>query len=108
MKLLKCFFFSTAALLLINTSPLSACEIEFKTLIEDKEIYEIDDEIIVLLIVKFTHRICPEGILNTEYKTDGLKIGAATKWKETLPGVTKTRTVVIIYVILLHTVIRFL
>jgi len=69
-------------LVLFSGSLLSACEIYFKVVGEEKETYEIGDEIVVLLEVKFTHRVCPEGIEHTDFATDGIDITAATKWKE--------------------------
>lgn len=82
---------TTFILTFLFSPMLSACEINFKLMGEEKTIYEVDDEIIVLLEVKLTHRVCPEGIESTDYKTDGVDIVAATKWKETSPNVWKRK-----------------
>ncbi len=76
---------------LISASVLSACEIYFSVIGEEKETYEAGDEIVVLMEVKFTHRVCPEGIENTDFATDGIDILAATKWKEPSPNVWKRK-----------------
>jgi hypothetical protein len=36
--------------------------------------------------VIFTHRVCPEGIENTKFKYEGVKVLGATKWKEYAKG----------------------
>ena len=77
--------------LLITGSISTACDIEFKVIGDEKETYNIGDEIVVLLEVTYTDRDCPEGIDATQYKTDGLKISAATKWKETSPDIWKRK-----------------
>lgn len=64
-----------------------ACEIEFTVLGDQKqESYKVDDEIVVKIDVIFTHRICPEGIENTKFKYEGIKVLGATKWKEIASG----------------------
>ncbi|MFB6319653.1 hypothetical protein [Saccharicrinis sp. FJH54] len=64
----------------------SACEIEFKTLGEAKEVYSPGDIIFVKLTIFLTHRNCPEGLEATRYDYPGFKVLGATEWKEVKPG----------------------
>jgi len=64
----------------------SACEIEFKTVGDAKEVYAEGDIIIVKLTVVLTHRNCPEGMEATKYDYPGFKVLGATEWKEVKPG----------------------
>jgi len=84
------FFFIAIICMLIAVQS-NACEIEFSVNGDEKDSYNIGDEIIVLLTVKFTHNVCPEGIKLTDYATDGLNITAATKWKEISPNIWKRK-----------------
>ena len=85
MKYLLTAFFLISALFI--GQQLQACEIEFTVLgDEKKESFKAGEEIIVKVDVVFTHRICPEGIENTKFKYEGVKILGATKWKETANG----------------------
>jgi len=65
----------------------SACEIEFEVIEGEKEVYAVGDVIIVKITVTFTHRICPEGIKATKFKTNGLKVIGAKEWDEVSHGV---------------------
>lgn len=65
----------------------SACEIEFKVIEGKKAKYEQGDKLIIETKVIFTHRNCPEGIKNTKFDADGVKILGATPWKETSSGI---------------------
>jgi hypothetical protein len=71
----------------VQTLPALACEIEVKPRGEAKDVYTPDDQIIFEITVILTHRNCPEGIVNTKYKGEGLELLGATKWKEVKPGV---------------------
>ena len=70
---------------------LNACDVIFKVISDEKETYIVGDEIIVLLTVKLTDRDCPVTLEQTEYKADGIKIKAATKWKQTAPDIWKRK-----------------
>lgn len=59
-----------------------ACEIKFAIEGEKQKGFIAGDEIIVAIDIVFTHRVCPEGIENTKFKYDGIKVLGATKWKE--------------------------
>lgn len=85
MKYLVTTFF-LFSILLVNQQ-LKACEIEFAIMgDEKKESFKVGDEIIVKVKVIFTHRVCPEGIENTKFKYEGVKVLGATKWKEYAKG----------------------
>lgn len=51
-----------------------------------KASYKVKDEIVVLVTVKHTHRVCKLPIEETTYEPDGVKILAATDWKEVSAG----------------------
>ena len=85
-NILKTVVIAGAILLFVNINQIHACDIKFSVQGEQKEIYEIGDELILTLIVKYTHRVCPEGINNTQFETKGVKILQGTKWKEFKPG----------------------
>lgn len=64
-----------------------ACDIEFKVLDQyKKEIYSVNDELVVELSVVLTHRKCDIDINDSKISADGVKIIGATKWKEIKPG----------------------
>ncbi|WP_346857038.1 hypothetical protein [uncultured Draconibacterium sp.] len=82
--LITALFF--VSVLLLNHQ-VQACEIEFTILGDEKqESFKAGDEIIVQVDIVFTHRVCPEGIENTKFKYEGVKVLGATKWKETANG----------------------
>ncbi|MCD6161075.1 MAG: hypothetical protein J7K40_01505 [candidate division Zixibacteria bacterium] len=83
---LKAILIFGAVLLFVNINQIYACDIKFSVQGEQKELYEVGDEVILTLIVKYTHRVCPEGIDKTQYETNGIKILQGTKWKEFKPG----------------------
>lgn len=85
-NILKTVVITVAILLFATINQIQACDIKFTVQGEQKEIYEIGDEIILTLLVKYTHRVCPEGIKNTQFETQGVKILQGTKWKEFKPG----------------------
>ena len=78
---LAAFFLTT------GFSEAKACEIEYSIVEGKKEVYAKGDIVIVKVKVTFTHRICNEGITNTEFSSKGLKILGATNWVETGAGV---------------------
>ena len=63
-----------------------ACEIKFQIVKNEKSTYNIGDELVVRVVVERTHRRCEVGIDATEFSGDGLKVIAATPWKETGNG----------------------
>ncbi len=60
----------------------NACDITFEVE-NQKETYEVGDIIIVKVIVTLTHRACPVALEKTKFTMKGLKVLAATKWKQT-------------------------
>lgn len=82
--LITAFFLFTVLLI---GQQVQACEIEFTVMgDEKKESFKVGDEIIVKVEVVYTHRVCPEGIENTKFKYEGVKVLGATKWKEIANG----------------------
>ena len=78
---LLCLFF-----FLINES--KACEIEIKIdPASKKEVYKSGDEVVLIVTVTHSHRVCKLEIDETKFVTEGLKILAATDWKEISNGV---------------------
>jgi len=65
-----------------STQEAKACEIEFEIVKGKKEKYEAGDIIVVKVVVKLTHRSCPEALKKTKFKMNGLKVVGATEWKE--------------------------
>ncbi|HPT03851.1 MAG TPA: hypothetical protein PLG86_01805 [Bacteroidales bacterium] len=63
-----------------------ACEIKFQIVKNEKTTYNVGDELVVRVVVEKTHRRCETGIDATEFSGDGLKVTAATPWKETGNG----------------------
>lgn len=70
----------------LSTSSASACEIDFNVVGDKKDKYEKNEELIIKVTVFYTHRNCPEGIDATKFKTNGIKVVQATKWKEITSG----------------------
>lgn len=68
---------------------LNGCDIRFKNL--TKKAPKKGDIIVIQVDVDLTHRVCELGPGDTRFKTDGLKIVAATKWKEISPGKSKRK-----------------
>ena len=60
----------------------NACDIEFEIIKNSKDNYQIGDTIVVKVKVTLTHRSCPVGLEETNFKMNGLKIIGATKWKQ--------------------------
>ena len=52
---------------------------------DDKEV-KVGDIIILKIDVTLTHRVCNLGPEDTKFETEGMKILAATSWKEIEPG----------------------
>jgi len=63
-----------------------ACEIKFQIVKNEKSVYNVGDELVVRVIVEKSHRRCETGIDATEFSGDGLKVTAATSWKENNNG----------------------
>lgn len=74
-----------AFLILIVAGISSACEIEVKIKGKQKEVYTEGEMIVLSVCVFMTHKDCPEGIEATKFKSEGIKVLGATKWKETAP-----------------------
>ncbi len=74
-------------LILLSSSTVLACDIDITVVGDEKESYEIGDEIILHVKVSYTHRVCSEGIKKTAFDGKGLKVLSGTDWKETSPGV---------------------
>ena len=73
-----------------------ACEIEFEIVKGAKEHYVVGDVIEVTVTVTLTHRNCPVAIEDTEFKSVGMKISKATKWKQVSPMVYERKLLVVI------------
>lgn len=63
---------------------IKACEIDIKT--ANDEPLKVGQEKIIIITVNLTHRNCSITPEETKIETDGIKILAATKWKESAPG----------------------
>ena len=61
---------------------IDACEIEFEILKGEKDVYHAGDTIIVKVIVKLTHRVCPVAMKQTKFKLNGMKVIKSTSWKK--------------------------
>ncbi|MBI4647967.1 MAG: hypothetical protein HY738_15620 [Bacteroidia bacterium] len=72
--------------LVLSMFKLYACEIEFEVQGEKKEKYKTGDELIVIVKVAFTHKVCEIVLQDTKFEAAGLIIESATDWKETSPG----------------------
>ncbi|MEA1997521.1 MAG: hypothetical protein U9N45_07765 [Gemmatimonadota bacterium] len=71
-----------AAIIFLQGPPLWACEIEVKARGGRKE--ASGGEVVILEVHVFlTHKDCPEGIKATKFKTEGMEVLGATKWKQT-------------------------
>jgi hypothetical protein len=73
------------AVLLVGISA-SACEIKFKVTSGEKELYAVGDELVVVVEVVYTHKVCPEGIEATKFNFTGTKALGATKWTQLSEG----------------------
>jgi hypothetical protein len=60
------------------------CEIVI-TKVGDEEV-KVGSVIILQIDVELTHRVCNINPDDTKFEADGMKIKAATKWKEIEPG----------------------
>jgi len=60
----------------------NACEIDFEIIKGKKEVYNAGDTIIVKVIVKLTHRVCPVAMKQTKFKLNGMKVIKSTSWKK--------------------------
>jgi len=75
------FLLISVILLFFNANTLLGCNIKFKILGEEKEIYDVDDIIDVRLTGAFTHRVCPTAVEDTDFNADGLEIVEETEWE---------------------------
>jgi len=77
----------TLVLLLCLQALAQACDISVT--IEPssrKEVYQPGDEVVVLVQVRHTHRVCRLPMEETTYEPEGFVILAASDWKESAPG----------------------
>jgi len=65
----------------------SACEITLSVEKGGKEKYTAGDEVVVLVKMSFTHKVCNVSLQNTKFEGKGLDILGGTDWKETSPNV---------------------
>lgn len=71
---------------LLNTT--LACDIEVRVDARfKKDLYKTGDEILVIVEVTKSHRVCRVDIVETTFKSDGLTILSATDWKQISPNV---------------------
>ncbi len=86
--ILKALF--AAGLLLITASSM-ACEIHMNVAEKNqKEKYDIGDELVIEVEIVLEHRNCDVAIEDTKFTSSGCKIMGATPWKQTNPN-TYTR-----------------
>ena len=81
-KFIKTVIFITVIFIGMQSNVANACDIKFNIVSGEKDTYSVGDEIVVEANIILTHRVCSEGISSTIFNTNGLKILAATKWKE--------------------------
>lgn len=81
MRILSKYLTISLLVFLIGVVSAEACDFEFDVIKGKKEVYNAGDEIVLRIEVIYTHRVCPIGIKNTDFKFDGLKYLGATKWK---------------------------
>jgi len=86
MKFVRRSLLFTILILVLGASNISACEIFFDVKSNQKEIYSINDTIVIKANVILTHRICPVGMAQTEIETSGLEIISDGGWEEVEPG----------------------
>jgi hypothetical protein len=86
MKTSKFLFLIFLFIMSTALSKLQACDFSFKINSEEKLVYRIGDEVVVLVSVYLTHRNCPESINNIKFDFSGLKALGATPWKESGEG----------------------
>ncbi len=78
-------FFVVMALMFIAVQSM-ACEFSFKVNGDAKTEYSVGDELVVVVTLHLTHRVCPEGLDATKFDFSGLKVLGATKWAEVKTG----------------------
>lgn len=74
----------TLIIAVIGAPTASACTIKVSTS-DDKDI-KVGEDFVVVINVSLTHRNCTIKPEETKIDVDGLKVIAATKWKEVEPG----------------------
>lgn len=63
-----------------------ACELKFNISGEKKEVYKAGEEVIIEVIITYTHRKCEIELSDTKFTYEGIKILGATPWKEKAPA----------------------
>lgn len=63
-----------------------ACEILFTVAGQHKDVYQVDEELILKVEIILTHRVCPVAMKDTKFTYEGVKVLGATEWKEETPG----------------------
>lgn len=63
-----------------------ACEFILKIQGDAKEVYKVGDEVIVVVTMNLSHRVCNEVMDDVKYNFNGLKVLGATKWVEVNPN----------------------
>ncbi len=96
LKVLSTVLVMTGIFVFSGITRAEACEIELAIVDNSKSQYSTGDEIIIKVEVKLTHRVCSEGIENTKFSSEGLKILGATKWTETIPGTFERKLKVVV------------
>ena len=81
---------------LANIKPVFACDIKISVGGKQQEFYQPGDKIIFKVIVKLTHRVCKVAMEKTQFKTEGLKISKATKWKQLRPNIWGRKLVAVV------------
>lgn len=80
--LAKYLLFIIIGMAFIIPQKADACEIDFEIIKNEKAVYDTSDVLVVAVTVTLTHRVCPISIQKTQFKTVGVKIAGATKWKQ--------------------------
>ena len=70
---------------MVSVGSAGACEIEVKVVKGNKDSYAVGNVVIVAVDVFLTHNNCPEGIKATNFRSEGIKVLGAKKWKQTGP-----------------------
>lgn len=78
----------TLLIVLLATALFSfACEITLSVEKGEKQKYNAGDEVVVLVKMSFTHKVCNVSLQNTKFDGLGMEILGGTDWKETSPNV---------------------
>lgn len=74
------------SLIILQSTAIFACDIDFKVTDNNKSSYEIGDVVVIKLSVALTHRHCHVDIEKTQINSNGLEVMGATKWTEKTSG----------------------